>query len=71
MPVSDLSDQIYQWQKQFFERGASAFEKPVTRPSRASDTKIEKLEAKIRVKNDVLAELMSEHVAPRRELGEL
>jgi transposase-like protein len=77
VPVSDLSDeyglhpnQIYQWQKQFFERGAAAFEKPATRPSRASDTKIEKLEAKIREKNDVLAELMSEHVALKKELGE-
>lgn len=78
VPVSDLSDkhglhpnQIYQWQKQFFERGSAAFEKATTPPTRAKDAKIEKLEEKIREKNDVLAELMGEHIALKKEFGEL
>ena len=78
MPVSDLCDELglnptlfYSWQKLLFENGAAAFEK--TRPGQADrrDQKIEKLEAKLAQKNEVLAELMQEHVQLKKELGEL
>lgn len=77
-PVSDLCDQhglhptmFYRWQKEFFENGAAAFKKETTRQERAALERISKLEAKLTRKNDVLSELMEEHVRLKKELGEL
>ena len=42
------------------------------RPERGQDQqRIEKLEHKIRQKDEVLAELMAEHISLKKELGEL
>jgi transposase len=78
VPVSDLCDELglnptvfYGWQKQFFENGATAFEKTRRRQVDRRDQKIERLEAKLTQKNEVLAELMQEHVELKKELGEL
>lgn len=79
-PVSDLCDEyqlaptlFYQWQKQFFEQGASAFERKGAsqRTDHAKDRQIEALQAKIAQKNEVVAELLAEHVQLKKELGEL
>jgi transposase len=48
--------------KKFFEKGAAAFEKP-ERVSDAQQRRVMELEKKLQKKNDVLAELMEEHVA--------
>ena len=41
-------------------------------PERGQDQqRIEKLEQKIRQKDEVLAELMAEHISLKKELGEL
>lgn len=76
--VSDLCDQyglqpnvFYRWQKEFFENGSAAFEKQQSVLNKAEQKKIEQLEAKLRNKNDVLSELMEEHVKLKKELGEL
>jgi len=78
VPVSDLCDELglnpnvfYAWQKQFFENGAAAFQKTRGRQVDRRDQTIEKLEAKLTQKNEVLAELMQEHVQLKKELGEL
>jgi len=71
--VSDICDTyhiqpvlFYRWQKQFFEQGHIAF----TRPAKDTSQKtISKLEAKLSQKNEVLAELMSEHVTLKKKLG--
>jgi hypothetical protein len=39
--------------------------------SRSEQQRIEKLEGKIRQKDEVLAELMAEHLELKKELGEL
>lgn len=82
VPVSALVDkhkihavQFYQWQKLLFEEGAVVFErKPNSHNARRQDTikdeKIEQLEAKIKNKNDVMAELLEEHIKLKKELGE-
>jgi transposase len=66
---------FYRWQQQFFENGAAAFETPKGRPGRKADDaqarRIEALEAKLQTKNEVLAELVEEHVALKKNLGEL
>lgn len=79
VPVSDLCDeyqilptQFYQWQKQLFEHGAAAFERKNGKPrADVRDQKIERLEAKLTEKNEVVAELLQEHVQLKKELGEL
>ncbi len=79
VPVSDLCDELglnptvfYGWQKQFFENGAAAFRRKRKDSSPSPEARrLEKLEAKLRQKNEVLAELMQEHVQLKKELGEL
>lgn len=79
VPVSDLCDeyqilptQLYSWEKQFFEQGAAAFETKNRKPKvDVRDQKIARLEAKLVEKNEVVAELLQEHVQLKKELGEL
>ncbi len=81
VPISEVCDKhglqpamFYQWQKKLFEEGAAVFEQPRRKSSRQSSAearKIESLEAKMREKNEVLAELMGEHVALKKTLGEI
>jgi transposase len=78
VPISDLCEQydlqpnvFYRWQKEFFENGATAFEKKPSPQSQAELKRIEQLEAKLRTKHEVLSELMEEHVKLKKELGEL
>jgi transposase len=60
---------FYRWQKEFFENGAAAFEQKA-RPNHAADQeRIGYLEKKIQTKDEVLAELMAEHVALKKRLG--
>ena len=59
------------WQKEFFENGASAFEQKRPSNHSAEQERIAYLEKKIQRKDEVLAELMGEHIALKKELGEL
>ena len=62
---------FYRWQKEFFENGAAAFQ-PKARPNHSAEQeRIAYLEKKIHTKDEVLAELMTEHVALKKALGEL
>jgi transposase-like protein len=79
VPVSDLCDELgitpnlfYRWQKEFFENGHTAFDngRKAKAVEDAKDTKIKQLEAKLQRKNEVLGELMEEHVQLKKELGE-
>jgi transposase len=79
-PVSDICQEhnlavnlFYLWQKQFFENGTAAFEntgKHRKTEADAKDRKIAALEEKLQRKNEVLSELMEEHVQLKKELGE-
>src|SRR4051795_12879861 len=77
-PVSKLCDELglqptvfYRWQKEFFENGAAAFEVKGRSDQPAEKDRIQFLEKKIQRKDEVLAELMGEYVALKKELGEL
>jgi len=74
--VSEVCDQyqlqptvFYRWQKQFFEKGALAFEGGKARETAALKRKITKLEEKIATKNKVLGELMEDHIELKKVLG--
>ena len=76
-PVSKICDDygiqptvFYRWQKELFENGASAFEKSGTKQEQKMKERIEALEAKVRRKDEVLGELMEEHVTLKKSLGE-
>lgn len=78
VPVSDLCEEtgihptvFYRWQKEFFENGAAAFQRKTRVNQGAERERIEYLERKIQTKDQVLAELMAEHVALKKSLGEL
>ena len=78
VPVSDLCDEFNlqpsvfnRWMKEFFENGAAAFVKDNSRQKKAEEKRIQKLEAKLQTKNEVLSELMEEHIQLKKDLGEL
>jgi transposase-like protein len=78
VPVSDLCVGLglqptvfYQWQKEFFENSATAFEQKGGRAHQAEQERIEYLEKKIQTKDEVLAELMAEHIALKKLWGTL
>ena len=61
---------FYRWQQEFFENGYAAFERQSTAEQRAVERKLTVLEAKLVRKNEVLSDLMEEHVQLKKELGE-
>jgi hypothetical protein len=61
---------FYRWQKKFFANGIAAFQAKARSDHQAEQERIEFLEKKIQRKDEVLAELMGEHIALRKELGE-
>ena len=76
--ISTLCDELglqptvfYRWQKELFENGAAAFEQRALPNHSAEQERIAYLEKKIQTKDEVLAELMAEHVALKKDIGEL
>jgi len=62
---------FYRWQKECFENGAAAFEQKRPTNHSADQERIAYLQKKIQTKDEVLAELMAEHVALKKDIGEL
>src|SRR5712671_6264324 len=78
VPISSLCDELglqptvfYRWQKEFFENGAAAFQAKAPSHHQPQQIRIQYLEKKIQTKDEVLAELMAEHIALKKSLGEL
>jgi transposase-like protein len=81
VPISDLCDehglqpsQIYQWQAQLFEHGASVFDRKPGRKANAETAKdrtIGQLQLKLAQKNEVISELMEANVREKKRNGEL
>ncbi len=63
--------QFYRWQKEFFQGGHKVFNRIAAEEARAkaAEEKIAALEAKVQRKDQVLAELMEEHVALKKACG--
>jgi hypothetical protein len=62
---------FYRWPKEFFENGAAAFAQKARPNHSAEQERITYLEKKIQTKDEVLAELMAEHVALKKDVGKL
>jgi len=76
MPVSQLCEQhgiqpsqFYTWQKQLFEQGAKAFEGERNSGERVWQRRVETLEAKLRLKDEVIAEVTQEMIRAKKEAG--
>jgi transposase-like protein len=82
VPISQLCDeyaihptQYYAWQRQLFENAAQLFERRANKANQrrhqeAAARKIAQLEEKLQKKNEVVAELLQEHVQLKKEIGE-
>jgi transposase-like protein len=79
VPVSTLCDDLgiaptlfYRWQKELFENGHTLFEngRAAKAVDNAKDEKIQKLEAKLQKKNEVMAELMEALTEEKKRNGE-
>jgi transposase-like protein len=77
VPVSTICDELgiaptlfYRWQKELFENGHTLFEngRHAKAVEDAKDEKIQKLEAKLTRKNEVMAELMEAHTQLKKDL---
>lgn len=63
--------QFYQWQKIFFENGASAFAKSSgPRATTQAEQRAQALEHKLQRKDEVIAEIMADYIVLKKELGE-
>jgi len=76
-PVSKICEDLnlqptvfYRWQQEFFEKGAKVFQKKGDWRQKRNEEKIKSLEQKLQEKNEVLAELMEDHVRLKKNLGE-
>jgi len=77
VPVSSLCDHygihptmFHRWLKEFFEGGALVFQRVQANGSNKLEKRISQLEQKLTQKNEVLSELMEEHVKLKKSLGE-
>lgn len=66
--------QFYRWQATLFSESAGVFQRKngnsAKREVQESQEKVTALEAKLQRKNEVLSELMEEHVRLKKEIGE-
>jgi len=63
---------FYRWQKNLFENGAPAFASGrILTAEKKLSYKVEILSAKLKRKDEVIAEIMEEHIALKKECGEL
>jgi transposase len=74
-PVSQICDEnhlqptvFHRWKQQLFENSASAFRKRDSGEEAAWQKKAARLEKKLTKKNEVLSELMEEHIALKKSL---
>jgi transposase-like protein len=77
VPVSQVCDKhglnptvFYRWQKEFFEKGAMVFEGRPERMGPTLEQRVGVLQAKLSRKDEVIAELMEDHIRLKKSLGE-
>ena len=77
-PISEICEEnrlqpsvYYRWQKQFFEQGTAAFRSANSEKTQMSRLKqqVATLQGKLQMKNEVLSELMEEHVLLKKKIG--
>lgn len=76
-PVSEVCDRhgihptvFYRWRDELYENSSAAFDRKGRKTNNGLEQKIAELEKKLQRKNEVLSELMEEHVSLKKSLGE-
>lgn len=76
--VSDLCDEyglhptvFYRWQQTLFEHASAAFERRSDAREQRLEREVERLTARLAKKDEVIGEIMAEHVALKKSLGEV
>lgn len=69
VPLSDLAEKykihpnvIYNWRKELFEQGSSLFKDKRIKEDQRLQDKIESLETKLKVRNDMISELLEDNI---------
>jgi transposase len=62
---------LYRWQEKLFQNAAVVFDSGTQNGTHLRQQEVDQLQQKISQKNEVIAELMAEHVALKKEFGEL
>ena len=65
------ANQISSWKKHFFEHGSRTFDGVEKIKVSSQEEKILALEQKLQTKNEVLSELMEEHLKLKKNFGEV
>ena len=78
VPISQVCDKhglnptvFYRWQKEFFEKGARVFEPRSERVGPTLEQRVKVLTDKLSRKDEVLAELMEDHIRLKKNLGQV
>ena len=75
VPVSQCENlgihpnQYYDWQKQVFSRLPHVFSRDVIRQERSHQREVDNLKSKLSQKDEVIAELLTEHIALKKKTG--
>ena len=76
-PISEVCDEhgiqpsrFYSWQTQLFQNATMIFDGPRGPKPSAQAEKLDRLEAKVREKDEVIAELMAEYLKIKKKTGE-
>lgn len=77
IPVADICDkyrihpnQFYRWKKVLFEGAVETFSLKKKNPKKEQH-KLERLEARLKDRNEVIAELLEENLKLKKEFGEI
>ena len=62
-------NQYYEWQKQAFSSLSRVFSRDAIRQERSHQHEVDKLKLKLSQKDEVIAELLTEHIALKKRLG--
>ena len=78
VPISQICDKyglnptmFYRWQKELFEKATSLFELRSERGGPTSERRVKVLTDKLTRKDEVIAELMEDHLRLKKNLGEV
>jgi transposase-like protein len=63
-------NQYYEWQKQAFSSLPHVFSRDTIRQERSHQREVDKLKAKLSQKEEVIAELLTEHIALKKDWSE-
>jgi len=76
VPISEICEKygispvsFYEWQKKLFENSSEVFDSNSKKTRKAEEERVKKLEKKLQKRDEVIAELMSEHVKVKKNLG--